>query len=329
VLFNKDQTILAEYPAGRTGNYVVPEKVTRISYSSFQSCPFLSGVTMPESVQRIDSWAFLGCTALTNLVLPRTLAGIGSATFASCTNLTQVSIPDGVTYLGEEAFSRCGGLLQAEIGSGLADVADYAFYECTSLANIVFGSKVSRIGYQTFRGCTNLTQVTIPDNVRVIEASAFDSCSNLTEVTVGSGVKDVGDRSFGYCPNLTSVRFKGNPPVFPGPAHVFYWTDHAIIYFLPGTTGWGATFAERPTAHWFLPFPTILTDAATFGLTSSQFGFVISWATNASIAVEACTDLSNPVWSSIYTNTLDEGAAYFRDAAWTNYTRRFYRVRSE
>jgi hypothetical protein len=61
---------------------------------------------------------------------------------------------------------------------------------------------------------------------------------------------------------------------------------------------------------------------------TNGFGFIISWATNISVVVEACTNLANPTWSPLATNTLSGGSAYFSDPQWTNYPARFYRLRS-
>jgi len=109
---------------------------------------------------------------------------------------------------------------------------------------------------------------------------------------------------------------------------VFYNDNNATVYYLPGTAGWGATFGGRPTALWFLPNPLILNFGPGFGVQTNRFGFIISWATNSSVVVEASTDLGNPVWSPVATNTLTGGASYFSDPQWTNYPARFYRLRS-
>jgi len=45
------------------------------------------------------------------------------------------------------------------------------------------------------------------------------------------------------------------------------------------------------------------------------------------IVVEACTNLANPIWTPLQTNTLIGGSFYFGDPAWTNYPGRFYRLR--
>jgi hypothetical protein len=62
---------------------------------------------------------------------------------------------------------------------------------------------------------------------------------------------------------------------------------------------------------------------------TNQFGFNINWATGQTVAVEACTNLANPAWQPVQTNTLMTGTAYFSDPQWTNYPNRFYRLRSQ
>jgi len=101
---------------------------------------------------------------------------------------------------------------------------------------------------------------------------------------------------------------------------------------LPGTTGWPTPppepFGGRPTALWALPYPLILNNGQGFDVQTNGFAFIISWATNISVVVEACTDLVNPDWSPVATNTLTGGSSYFSDPDWTNYPSRFYRLRS-
>jgi hypothetical protein len=109
---------------------------------------------------------------------------------------------------------------------------------------------------------------------------------------------------------------------------LFYEANNATVYYLPGTTGWGTTFGGRPTALWFLPNPLILNIGLNFAVQTNRFGFIISWATNLSVVVEACTNLANPIWSPVGTNNLTGGWSYFSDLQWTNYLGRFYRLRS-
>jgi hypothetical protein len=125
---------------------------------------------------------------------------------------------------------------------------------------------------------------------------------------------------------LTNICFEGNAPA--ADTTVFSSDTSAMVYYLPGTTGWSNTFAGVPTALWYLPNPLILNNSPGFGVQSNMFGFTISWATNISFVVEACTNLANPVWIPLPTNTLTNGSFSYSDPQWTNYPGRFYRITS-
>jgi hypothetical protein len=74
--------------------------------------------------------------------------------------------------------------------------------------------------------------------------------------------------------------------------------------------------------------PQAQTGDGSFGVRTNRFGFNIIGSSNLVIAVEACTNLGNPVWSPVGINMLTEGSAYFSDPGWANYHSRFYRLRS-
>jgi hypothetical protein len=99
-----------------------------------------------------------------------------------------------------------------------------------------------------------------------------------------------------------------------------------MIYYLPGTTGWGTSFYGLPTVPWYLPAPTILNNG--LGLQNNQFGFMISWATNNPVVIEACTNLANAVWEPVQTLSLVNGTNYYCDPNSLRASGCFYRVRS-
>jgi hypothetical protein len=80
-----------------------------------------------------------------------------------------------------------------------------------------------------------------------------------------------------------------------------------------------------PTTLWT---PQVQTSGPSFGVRTNQFGFTITWASGMTVVVEACTNLANPIWSPVGTNSLTSGSSYFSDPQWTNYPIRFYRLRS-
>jgi hypothetical protein len=143
--------------------------------------------------------------------------------------------------------------------------------------------------------------VIIPDTVNGLPVTsigddAFVYCDSLSSVTIPNGVTSIGDYVFARCTSLRGVYFQSNAPSLG--LNVFYGSP-TTVYYLPGTTGCGVTFGGRPTALWVLPKPLILSNGPNFGVQTNRFGFIISWATNRSVMVEACTNLNKPTWSRV------------------------------
>ena len=150
-----------------------------------------------------------------------------------------------------------------------------------------------------------------------------------------------------------------------GPANGYTWIPMDTVSIPTGTNGWGMTsnsqfsvllvvgsgvgsdtngpfnmavigdqaYFDNFLATSVLWNPQIQTSDASFGVRTNRFGFNITGSSNLVIVVEACTDISNPVWLPVSTNTLNtfvgtNGTSYFSDSQWTNYPARFYRLRS-
>ena len=235
-----------------------------------------------------------------------------------------MTIPNSVTSVGDSAFELCTSLTSVTIGNSVTNIGFDVFNSCTSLTSVTIPNSVTSIGVNAFSECSSLTNVTIGNSVISIGYFAFGS-SALTSVTIPGSVSNIGAVAFGGCYSLTSVYFQGNSPTPNNNPNVFI-EDTATVYYLPGTTGWGALFDGLPTALWFLPNPVILNGEPSFGVGANGFGFTISWATNASVIVQATTNLAHPVWIPVSTNALTSGTNYFSDPQWTNYPGRFYRV---
>ncbi len=178
-----------------------------------------------------------------------------------------------------------------------------------------------------FSSCTSLTNLNIPDNVIRIGDEAFEACNSLRTVTIGKGVTDISLCAFAFCGSLTSLYSEGNVPNSVGGEleGALAGDTNTTVYYLPGTKGWTSTFDGRPAVLWN---PQLQTSGANFGVWTNQFGFTIAWGTGMVIVVEACTNLANPTWYPLQTNTLTGASFYFSDSQWTNYPARFYRLRS-
>lgn len=359
-LFNKNQTTLIQYPAGSTASsYAMPNSVTNIGnqafYGSanlvsvaigtnvsvigaaaFEYCPALASITLPDSVTLIEGDAFVDCYSLTNFALGAGVTNIQSQAFLDCLSLLAISVATN-----NPAFSSVGGVLynqnqttlvQYPAGSSetsyaipntVTRIQDDAFAGSSTLTSITIGTNVLSFGDGTFSQCYNLTRISIPNSVTNLGFSTFFECFSLTNVTLGTGITTLGFQDFAYCDNLARIYFQGNAPGFD--SDVFDNDNAAVAYYLPETTGWSALFDSLPTALWL---PYVETGNPTFGAHPDGFGFNIHWANGQKTVVQACTNLLNPVWLPVSTNVFVGDSSLFRDAQWTNHSRRFYRLSS-
>ena len=337
-------------------NVTFGDSITNIGSQAFESCPNLSSVTIPNSVVSIGQAAFEQCANLTNVMIGNSATRIDNFAFFDCSSLTAITVdalnpacssvvgvlfnknqttliqyPGGktgsytisnnVTCIGNYAFGRCH-LASVTISDSVTNIGNYAFANCMSLTNVMIGNGVTRIGNDAFEGC-GLIHATIPNSVTSLGNEAFAFCMSLTNVTIGNSVTIIGSGAFNGLRNLKTALFKGNAPM--ADSSLFSSDNNSIVYYLPDTTGWGATFGGRQAVLWN---PQVLTSDASFGVRTNQFGFNIIGTKNIPIVVEACTSLGSDAWVPLQSVSLTNGSFLFNDPQWTNYPGRFYRLRS-
>ena len=127
VLYNKDKTILIMYPAGKTGDFTIPNGVSTIGSDAFYGCDNLTGVIIPNGVTRIGNYAFYDCWNLTSVIIPNSVTSIGDGAFSWCDNLTEITIPDSVTRIGNYAFYNCYNLTSVTF-AGTITLANFSYY---------------------------------------------------------------------------------------------------------------------------------------------------------------------------------------------------------
>ena len=106
-LYDKGKTTLIGWPTAE-GDITIPQSVTTIGESAFESCSALTSVSMPEATT-IGDGAFGNCDGLTSVSMPA-VTTIGILAFFYCSALTSVDIPASVTMIGEGAFTYCDAL---------------------------------------------------------------------------------------------------------------------------------------------------------------------------------------------------------------------------
>ena len=221
--------------------------VTRIGYSAFRDCSYLTSVTIPNSVTSIGESAFRDCSSLTSITIPNSVTSIGDWAFCDCSSLTSITIPESVTSIGDYAFRDCSSLTSITIPNSVTSIGEGAFYVCSSLTSITIPNSVTSIRYGAFGGCSSLTSVTIPNSVTSIGKYAFDSCSSLTSVTIPNSVTSIGKYAFVSCSSLTAITI---------PNSVTSIGDYAF-------SGCSSLSAPVYNAHCFAYMPTSYSGAYT------------------------------------------------------------------
>jgi hypothetical protein len=155
VLFDKNQTMLVQYPGGLTGGYTIPRSVINIGSYAFAFCTSLTRVTISDSVIEIGVSAFSRCISLTSVTIGDSVNSIGNYAFVACTSLTSLMIPNSVTSIGYDAFDGCSKLSSVTIGNGINSIGSYAFSYCANLRGVYFQGDAPSAGSSPFSNDSN------------------------------------------------------------------------------------------------------------------------------------------------------------------------------
>lgn len=213
VLFDKEATTLVKYPAGKTGEYKIPEGVSCIGNAAFQNCSGVTAIDIPESVITIDDYAFDCCWGLTEVVLPSSLESIGREAFDRCHNIERINLPNSLTYVGKYAFSDCRSIREIALPTSLDGIADRMFAGCSGLESIMIPGNIVSIGEGSLYGCSKLTAIEMPETVISIGEYAFAYCTGLCSITIPENIKEIAGGAFLGCNALTSVYYLAENPV--------------------------------------------------------------------------------------------------------------------
>ena len=201
VLYNKDMTTLVLYPKNRSGEFAVPDTVTTIANSAFDSSPNLTKVTIGKNVKTI-----------------------GASAFGECKSLKTVIFEDSDTVqktICDYAFYKCPVLTTVDFGNAVKSIGNYAFYSCQSLNKLDFSkNSVKTSGDYAFTVCKSLESIEFPDSLESIGYGAFSAntngyrgsyvASSLKSVKFGRGLKSIADYAFYENRQLNTVKFTGD-----------------------------------------------------------------------------------------------------------------------
>lgn len=158
-------------PAGKTGEYNIPEGTTTICQDAFKGCKYLTEITIPASVTKIEKNAFNGCSGLQKVTFDGTkddlALTIQEAAFHGCSGLTEIVLPENLTTLEQFAFGRTTKLTKVTVNT-IGDVAfaNNAFTDTvngnTYVKTLVLGDYVGAIEINGVFG--NAIEAVLVDN---------------------------------------------------------------------------------------------------------------------------------------------------------------------
>ena len=177
----------------------IGNNVTRIGYTAFNGCSFLTSIMIPNSVKMIEGYAFQRCTSLTSLILPESVQ-LYEGVFNLCDAIETAIIPaNAISSIPQYS-------LKIVVIIGGESIKEKAFFNCDSLMSISISDSVESIGEYAFYGCSTLINIIIPESMTSIGDYAFRDCSSLETVYYGGTVELWNGISIGtYNENLTNA----------------------------------------------------------------------------------------------------------------------------
>ena len=216
---------------------IIPDTVTTILGSAFNSCASLTSVRIGSGVTYIDDVTFNGCTSLESITIPEGVQYMGDFVFAGCTSLKNVALPDSLTYIGDNMFFNCD-----ELVFNTYDNAKYLGNKTNPYVVLVETTRDDMPFYQihqdtkfiydnAFKNCTSLKEIVIPDGVLSINQRAFSNCSRLETIDIPASVTSIKPEAFVSCYLLSAINVNKNNSTYKSIDGTVYTKDGSVLIY--------------------------------------------------------------------------------------------------
>ena len=195
VVYSKDLTTLVLFPDGYSGEFVIPDHVTKVGDYSFFGCKKITSLMIPDTVTEIGSHGFWGLSGIESIDLPDGLTKIAEKTFCECTSLKSLYIPDGVKVIESRAIWDCKALETIHLPDSLVTIADNVFYACP-LTSITIPAGTESIGNRAFIQCPSLEKIIFEGDAPSNTDKRFINKCDNAKIYYNSGASGFGGASF-------------------------------------------------------------------------------------------------------------------------------------
>lgn len=294
VLYNKEKTILYIYPFGKSGtSFVVPSTVRSIY--NFSHNRNLKSVIIPNGVTSIRMSAFESCSMLESVFIPKSVTNIGSGAFEKCNALKSVKVDNPVpvklissvfpstTTLYVPAGSK-SAYENASYWNAVSEIVEYTASPVISFADATVkdicvsnwdyngdgeldedeAKAVTEIGNVFYmKSIKSFNELRYFTNLRTIAASAFNE-SSLTSIMFPSSITYVGNSAFYQTPWLGS---QPDGPLYIGKVLYTYrgnMPENTALVVEDGTTCITDNAFSRCSTLVSIELPNSLTDIGEY-----------------------------------------------------------------
>ena len=203
---------------------VIPEGVTKITFSSFNGLTNLNTITLPSTLTSWEYKAFYECSGVTDvycLANPVTLSWSESENNFKAEKETRMHVLDvdmwqskfpdaNATFVND--MTQVGYTATAVVSAfgvdkftGATTMYGNFFDAETGKGNAIFGGSLTAVAEGAFAGVTALTGLTLPDGITAIGANAFNGCTGLATIELPKSVTSFGENAFAGLENTTDV----------------------------------------------------------------------------------------------------------------------------
>lgn len=295
--------------------------ITNIGSHAFQGCTGLLHAALPAGLTDLEAGLFYGCSNLVSVTLPDSLLTIGAAAFAQCESLQSINLPVDLQTIGESAFLNARHLAAIQFPDNCRIAEEQVCYEGRSLASITLSSQLQDIQNRAFYNCIGLTRVDMDAPSVILGDQAFAGCAALEKVVFHNGLAALGANVFSQCTTLEGIYTAGDAPDVETDS-LKGLDESAVVYYLPGTSGWNATLNNLATDEWLPLIQNLREENATLL-------FDVEWVRQRRLTAQYCTalDAAPPIWTDVSTTTLSAtGSGTLQDPDATTRAIAFYHI---